>query len=290
MANTIEIRSPESGADAPVSENETTNPAVKIPEIEVIDQMGVPTARPKQEEDQESRPEWLPEKFKSAEDMAKAYSELEKKMSSPKESADSPKAEQAETTAKNAPEIIEISKEEADSLRENADTEKIKSHDFSKYSEEWAEKGELSEASFNELESMGIPKEFVQRYVEGIEAVQNRQVSEVYNTVGGEDNYKAMVEWAANNLSKEEVDAYDELVSSNEVTSVRLAAKGLWAQYVAQNGKAPKLIGGSQSMSGSVSPFRSTAEVVSAMSDSRYATDPAYRRDVEKRLEISDVL
>ena len=32
----------------------------------------------------DSRPEWLPEKFKSAEDLAKAYSELEKKLGAPK--------------------------------------------------------------------------------------------------------------------------------------------------------------------------------------------------------------
>ena len=278
MTNTIEIKSPESGADAPVTENETNNPAVKIPEIEVIDQMGVPTARPKQEEDQESRPEWLPEKFKSAEDMAKAYSELEKRMSSP--------SKEPET----APEIGDLLQEEAENVKEAKTAEEPKSRDFSKYSEEWADKGELSEDSFKELAEMGIPKEVVNRYIEGVEAVQTRQVSEVYNSVGGEDNYKAMVEWASGNLSKEEVDAYDSLVTGNDVTSVRLAAKGLWAQYVAHNGKAPKLIGGSQSMSGSTSPFRSTAEVVSAMSDSRYATDPAYRRDVEKRLEISDVL
>lgn len=278
MTNTIEIKSPESGADAPVTENETNNPAVKIPEIEVIDQMGVPTARPKQEEDQESRPEWLPEKFKSAEDMAKAYSELEKRMSSP--------SKEPET----APEIGDLLQEKAENVKEAKTAEEPKSRDFSKYSEEWADKGELSEDSFKELAEMGIPKEVVNRYIEGVEAVQTRQVSEVYNSVGGEDNYKAMVEWASGNLSKEEVDAYDSLVTGNDVTSVRLAAKGLWAQYAAQNGKAPKLIGGSQSMSGSTSPFRSTAEVVSAMSDSRYATDPAYRRDVEKRLEISDVL
>ena len=280
MANTIEIKSPETGADAPVTENESNNPEVKIPEIEVIDQMGVPTARPKHEEDQESRPEWLPEKFKSAEDMAKAYSELEKKMSSPAP------AKEIETTA----EIGELLQKEVENVEEVKTVEEPKSRDFTKYSEEWADKGELSEASFKELAEMGIPKEVVNRYIEGVEAVQTRQVSEVYNSVGGEDNYKAMVEWASGNLSKEEVDAYDSLVTGNDVTSVRLAAKGLWAQYVAQNGKAPKLIGGSQSMSGSVSPFRSTAEVVSAMADSRYANDPAYRRDVEKRLEISDVL
>ena len=279
MTNTIEIKSPESGADSPVTENNPDNPEVKIPEIEVIDQMGVPTARPKHEEDQESRPEWLPEKFKSAEDMAKAYSELEKRMSSP--------TKEPETT----PEIGELLQKEVENVEEEAKTvEEPKSRDFSKYSEEWADKGELSEDSFKELAEMGIPKEVVNRYIEGVEAVQTRQVSEVYNSVGGEDNYKSMVEWASSNLSKEEVNAYDNLVTGNDVTSVRLAAKGLWAQYVAQNGKAPKLIGGSQSMSGSTSPFRSTAEVVSAMSDSRYATDPAYRRDVEKRLEISDVL
>ena len=278
MANIIEIKSPESGADAPVSENETNNPAVKIPEIEVIDQMGVPTARPKHEEEQESRPEWLPEKFKSAEDMAKAYSELEKRMSSP--------SKEAET----APEIGDLLQEEAESVKETKSTEEPKSRDFSKYSEEWADKGELSENSFKELSEMGIPKEVVNRYIEGVEAVQTRQVAEVYNSVGGEENYKAMVDWAANNLSKEEIDAYDSIVSDKDTTSARLAAKGIWAQYVSQNGKAPKLIGGSQSMSGSTSAFRSTAEVVTAMSDSRYATDPAYRRDVEKRLEISDVL
>ena len=35
----------------------------------------------KQTSDQEVRPNWLPEKFASAEDLAKAYGELEKKMS-----------------------------------------------------------------------------------------------------------------------------------------------------------------------------------------------------------------
>lgn len=275
MANTIEIKSPESGADAPVSENQNNAPEAQLPEIEVVDQMGVPTARPKHEEDPANRPEWLPEKFKSAEDLAKAYSELESKLSTKAVSDEQP-----------AP----LNEEEVNLAKDIIETDKEGAKNFEKFSNEWAEKGELSEDSIKELENMGIPKDFVQRYIEGVEAVQNRQITDIFNTVGGEDNYKSMVEWAANNLSKEEVDAYDAIVSENDVTSARLAAKGLWAQYVAQNGKAPKLIGGSQSMSGSVSPFRSTAEVVAAMADSRYSSDPAYRRDVEKRLEISDVL
>ena len=35
--------------------------------------------------------------------------------------------------------------------------------------------------------------------------------------------------------------------------------------------------------------FRSQAEVVQAMSDPRYEKDPAYRRDLMRRLENSDV-
>ena len=48
----------------------------------------------------ESRPEWLPEKFKSAEDLAKAYSELEKKQSAPTEEAPTESAATESITVK----------------------------------------------------------------------------------------------------------------------------------------------------------------------------------------------
>ena len=52
-------------------------------EIEPVDEK-VETPEVQQEEPQaeetQERPEWLPEKFKSAEDMANAYAELEKRM------------------------------------------------------------------------------------------------------------------------------------------------------------------------------------------------------------------
>ena len=45
------------------------------------------------------RPDWLPEKFKSAEDMAKAYSELEKKQSTPEEQPAEDKTYENETNS-----------------------------------------------------------------------------------------------------------------------------------------------------------------------------------------------
>jgi len=275
--NNVEIKSEETAADAPVIEGKEVTPA---PEIEVYDQMGVPTARPKLEEEinEETRPDWLPEKFKSASDLAKAYSELEKKLSG----GTAEEEEEEEDSSESTPE---------EAKTEEPKIEDKSSKDFSKYSQEWAETGKLSEGSYKELQGMGIPKEFIDRYVEGVEAVQSRQVSQIYSSVGGEENYKAMTEWAANNLPKEDIAAYDAMVTTTDINKVKLASKGLWAQYTAANGKQPKLVGGSQgSRSESSTPFRSTAEVVTAMSNPKYATDSAYRKDVERRLAISDVI
>lgn len=280
MTNSIEIKSEETGADAPVTEE---NQPI-TPEIEIVDQGGTKVARPKQEEAGE-RPEALPEKFKSVEDLAKAYSELEKKLGQPKETSEEVKEDETKQSDSNEP-----TEGEKEGEKSEDQTEAPKTHDLSKFSEEWAEKGELSEASYEELQKLGYPKEFVDTYIEGFQALQDRQVGEVYKTVGGEDNYKSMIEWASTNLSKEEVESYDNIITGNDPSQTKLAVKGLWAQYTEANGKQPKLIGGSQSSTSSVTPFRSTAEVVKAMSDPRYSTDSAYRKDVEKRLEFSDVL
>jgi hypothetical protein len=280
MTNTVEIKSEETGADAPIAEE--IKPTIG-PEIEIVDQGGTKVARPKQE-DTEDRPEALPEKFKSVEDLAKAYSELEKKLGQPKQPEEIKEDENKQSDSKE-PEDGEKTDEKPEDQ-----TEAPKTHDLSKFSEEWVEKGELSENSYKELQKLGYPQEFVDTYIEGFQAIQDRQVGEVYKTVGGEDNYKAMTEWASANLPENEVASYDNIITGSDPSQTKLAVKGLWAQYTEANGKQPKLIGGSQSGVSSVTPFRSTAEVVKAMSDPRYSNDSAYRKDVEKRLEFSDVL
>ena len=61
MVESVEIKSKETGAEAPKEENKTE------------EQFKLKS---------EERPDWLPEKFKNAEDMAKAYGELESKLGS----------------------------------------------------------------------------------------------------------------------------------------------------------------------------------------------------------------
>ena len=70
--------------------------------------------------------------------------------------------------------------------------------------------------------------------------------------------------------------------------SARLAAQGLHARYVAANGAEPALVtGATAGQSGDV--FSSTAQLVEAMRDPRYAADPAYRATVEAKLARSSI-
>ena len=102
-----------------------------------------------------------------------------------------------------------------------------------------------------------------------------------------EGNWDQMSEWAANNLSDEEIDTFDEIVQSGTVEQAKLAAKGLYAQYKAANGSSPKLTQGSVTGS-STMPFKSNQELARAMSDPRYKSgDKAYHEEIDRRIAAS---
>lgn len=207
---------------------------------------------------EETRPEWLPEKFQSPEDLAKAYSELEKKGSTSKKTSKEEAAEEPNTMST----AIETA------------------------TSEFMESGELSDKTFETLEKAGLPRDIVEAYMAGQGALVATQVAQVKETIGGEGNYEAMAEWAAENLAEEELSAYNEVVENGTVEQARMAVRGLFAQFRSAGGKAPTLIQGSTTGSG-VKPFGSAAQVTEAMRDPRYKNDPAYRQTVEQRLAVT---
>ena len=207
------------------------------------------------------RPQWLPEKFKSPEDLAKAYSELEKRFSTP---ADKPKA--VEQSDAGTPGAL----------------------NFDSYAEEYASTGDLSEDSIQKIVAQGIPENLVRNYVNGVKALGDVQTQQIFSMAGGEAQYNSMLEWASENLEEGEIDAFNEIMDGGSTASMQMAVRGLQARYVQMNGQPAKLIQGEVTgPSGGV--FRSVAEVVAAMKDPKYHKDPAYRRDIENRLKNSDV-
>lgn len=220
----------------------------------------------------DEKPQWLPEKFKSPEDLAKAYLELEKKVGGSKKT-DEPKADES----KDAPDAAKAAKEV------------IGVQSFEQYSQEFMNDGALSEDSYKTLEQKGFGKDIVDAFIKGQQALLSSQINEVYSEVGGQEAYQNMIQWAEESLGADEIDTFNGLINSGNQQQTMLAVRGLQSRYQSQN-KAPKLIGGSPATANSTQAYRSTAELVTAMSDPRYKVDPAYRRDVERRLEHSDIL
>lgn len=216
----------------------------------------------------EARPEWLPEKFANAQDLAKAYSELEKKFSGNKEAADT----------------------ETENLKiEKTDDSTIPAASMDKYSNEYAEKGELSDKSYKELAKQGITKDLVNAYIEGQKALADNHVKQVHDVVGGTDSYNKLVEWATENLSENEISGFNELVETGTIEQIRFGVRGLMAQSgMSVPNQSSELIDGEVNNIDTDS-FTSLAQVTSAMNDPRYQNDPSFRQLVTEKIAKSSV-
>lgn len=175
-----------------------------------------------------------------------------------------------------------------------ADALKVAGLEMSEFTNEWAEKGELSEDSFAKLEMAGFPRAVVETYIRGIQSAQAQNqdhqtiINDVYKHVGGEAEYQKMIGWAKANLSPTEQATYNNIVGSNDPTAIEWAVDGLKARYTNSVGKDPDLIkGGPAPAKGDV--FESTYQVVEAMKDPRYGKDEAYTNSVAQKLSRSNV-
>ena len=244
MAETIEIKQEETTSEKPVEENVT-----------------------------QSKPEGLPEKFNSVEDLAKSYSELEKKLGDNKEA---PKEEAPKTETKTSD--LEIAEKAVESAGLNMDN----------LATEYNEKGELDTKSYEALEKAGIPKDYVNQFIEGQKAIADQQATSIKDMVGGADAYTEMSNWAAENMSEQEKTAYNTAVNSKDIETAKLAVVGLKAKFESANGNEPSLVEGKGTITGQ-DGYKSWAEVTAAMGDDRYSKDPAYQAMVQEKLAKSDL-
>jgi len=226
----------------------------------------------------EQQEQLLAGKYKSAAELEKAYVELQKKL------GDSSDEEQGEAEpSQDETEEAEVSP--AQSLITDA-------------SAEYAEKGELSEemmSKFSEMSSQDLVQAYMEMQAnapqaEAAESVElsDSDVNAIKNSVGGDAEYSKVIEWATNNLSESQIEAYDSIISSGDTDMIQMMVDGLKAKYDSANGFEGRMLTG-KAANNSSDVFRSQEEVVSAIADPRYDRDPAYRNDVLEKLERSDV-
>ena len=217
-------------------------------------------------------------KYKSAEELEKAYKELESKLGQ----QDSP--EKAEQEPEPEP----------TTLSDNANVITDASDEF------YANNGKLSPETLQKFQSMSS-QDLVNAYLEvtkspewqttppsEVQDVTDSQINEVKNFAGGDQAYSDMVQWAGKNLDQKTISTFDDIIAKGNIDAIKFAVQGLKSQYLNAVGFEGNMVQG-KAPQGSRDVFRSQAELVAAMSDKRYDNDPAYRQDVIEKLDRSDL-
>ena len=247
------------------------------------------------EDMQKEQSELLAGKYKDAEELERAYIELQKKMGEG-ESPEPQSTSESDANTYNddgAVNYTTVKERYGDELGDIFEASEI---DPWKMADTFNEKGTLDEVQFKDLEDAGIPRHAVESYLSGLygntwgnqaEVLSERDVAEMMDMAGGKSNYNAMTEWAAANLDQEDIKAFDEVTNTGNKAAVRFAVKALMGQYEDAQGRTPTLVTGKNARAGET--YRSMAEVVRDMESPKYEKDEAYRYDVQRKLERSNL-
>ena len=242
---------------------------------------------------QEQQEQLYAGKYKSAEELEKAYGELQKKLG---DQGTEDSGEAGDTEGSTEVESEETTEETEEATPPTAAAELIQSASEEYFNND----NKLSPETLEKFTSMSS-KDLVEAYMQvqgnlpqgdlldNAGDISDATVNEIKNYAGGEKSYDNMVEWASNNLDSQAVEAFDSIVNTGSVEAIKLAVNGLKAQYENANGYEGTMVTG-KAPTQTQDVYRSQAELVAAMNDRRYDSDPAYRQDVIAKLERSDNL
>lgn len=206
-------------------------------------------------------------KYKSVEELEKAYEELQKKLGKSNEETSETQVEQEEV----AKAVDNISPEL-----------------WNLGNEEFTNTGDVSDETVAKFVKAGIPEEYVRTYVEGVKAQMELMTTQLHTQLGGEERMTQIANWGAENLSEAEIETYNEMIESGEVNKILTAYQSIEARMSQKTGN--KFIQPTSTGNDDAYAFQSRAQMIQAMSDPRYAKDPAYRDEVTRKIARSKVL
>lgn len=220
------------------------------------------------------RPAWLSEGFDSPEALAAAYAKLTtgSQTEQPGENnTNKPNETPAPGTDESVAKFVQDSGLDPMALsREIATTGDINA--------------EAKAALSKKLEKAGLPASMIDEYISGQNAVKDAAVRDVMAVAGGEEGFNAMAEWARENLSDTELEAFSNIMLKADINTAKLTVGNLYARYKG-NAAIPgsRLKGSTGTGGGDI--FHSWEQQIEAQKDARYAKDPAYRTEVERKIE-----
>jgi len=253
------------------------------------------------EQEEAAQEEAILGKFKSPYELAKAYSELQKKLG--QQSGDKPQeAEQAEP--ESAPEQTgAYTAEQAAEKYGSAAVESLaeKGVDLGEVMAKADSGQDISEHYETLAETFNTSKEVVDMFVQKMnsapeassDGLSDAQAAAILSEVGGQESFDALQAWGRDNMSEQERASYNEAVDSGNAEAVRWALKSLQArQGLVQQDTEPQLYGGG-TPAADRQVFQSQQQVLDAMNKRNdqgqrlYDVDEAYRNKVAMILNSS---
>lgn len=158
--------------------------------------------------------------------------------------------------------------------------------DFKALVKEYQENGNVSKETMEALDKAGYPKELVEGFIEGRQALERQFVSSVYEMAGGEKQYNELMQWASQHLPDKTINSYNRALDNNNLEAVSLMLEGIKARKVSQQGTRKKsFVGGASTSTPTTNKgFATKQDMINAMSDSRYGRDPVYTKEVENNM------
>jgi hypothetical protein len=210
-------------------------------------------------------PDLILGKFKSQEELVKAYTELEKSKSAP----------EAEPVVETPTADEESEPAEAGSVED--------------YQNKWLEQGgKLSDEQWADIQTKtGVPMETLRAYESSMvaESARNLETADqaIYAEAGGQDKYDTMIDWASKSLDANQLDALDAQLDSPIFS--KMGVQALKSAYESANGTEPTVTLGetkTNSLSDSTY-FQSEVEMQQAMAHKDYGINAAYDQEFDRK-------
>ena len=236
-------------------------------------------------------------KYKSTEELETAYLELQKKLGQPESTTEEEVEPQSDYQlytddgSVNYETANELYGEQLGNTFKENDIDPFKMNEYFQQNN-----GTLSEEMYDQLSNAGLNKQLVDSYLKGLRGelgyeaaepvLSEAEVKEVQSIANGEEGYKALMEWAGQNLDQTAQEEYDAVLKTGNKSAIKFAVTALMGKYEDSQGRDSKIITGKESAN---ETYRSMAEVVRDMNKPEYQTDEAFRDDVLRKLSASNL-
>lgn len=260
---------------------------------------------PNVQENQAQEQELILGKFKTQDALASAYQELEKKFRGEGTTQTPPDNPVNEVTP-DSPETPETPLEAS----ETGETPKDDSGygegiisalsgagmDVNAVAAEYESEGGLKDETKQSLYGI-FGQQVVDNYFSGLEAQakagaekQSAEERSIIDAVGGDEVWQTVTSWANGpNADAESVEAFNAALDTGNAAIIKATAQALKGSYERANGtlRPSSVVTGTSASPSSSRGFESNAQMIQAINDPRYASDPAYRSEVQRRIGAS---